>query len=324
LHLATTLVTEHLFVPASDPGITLYLRNKRPADLEAFGPARTVLFVHGANTPAEVSFDLPLGGMSWMDYIARRGYDVYLVDLRGYGRSSRPKEMSEPPDANRPIVRTATAVKDVGAAVDFILARRSLPRLGLIGWSWGTTVMASYTAQHPGCVERLVLYAPQWIRTTPSLISAGPGPLGAYRFVRRDQALARWLTGVPEGRRATLIPPGWFEQWADAAFASDPDGARQIPDTLRAPNGIIADNDEFWSAGRPVYDPGKITVPVLLASPEWDNDTPPYMAQALFSLLVNSPGKRLVPLPEGTHTMLMEANRLSLFEAVQAFLDAGA
>jgi alpha-beta hydrolase superfamily lysophospholipase len=33
------------------------------------------------------------------------------------------------------------------------------------------------------------------------------------------------------------------------------------------------------------------------------------------------PGKRYVQLAEGTHTIIMEKNRLKLFEAVQAFLD---
>jgi hypothetical protein len=45
------------------------------------------------------------------------------------------------------------------------------------------------------------------------------------------------------------------------------------------------------------------------------------MAQTLFPLLVNAPGKRYVQLPEGTHTIMMEKNRFMLFEALQAFLD---
>jgi alpha-beta hydrolase superfamily lysophospholipase len=28
-----------------------------------------------------------------MDYIAQHGWDVYLIDVRGYGRSTRPPEM---------------------------------------------------------------------------------------------------------------------------------------------------------------------------------------------------------------------------------------
>ena len=56
--------------------------------MTAFRPERTVLFVHGSTYPASTSFDLKLGDTSWMDYIATRGYDVYLLDLRGYGHSN--------------------------------------------------------------------------------------------------------------------------------------------------------------------------------------------------------------------------------------------
>jgi len=313
------VVMEEMMVP-SEAGIEIYVRNKRPADMSAFRPERTLLFVHGATYPAHTSFDLKLDGVSWMDYIATRGYDVYLLDLRGYGKSTRPLEMDDKPEANAPVVRGVTAVKDISAVVDFILRRRGIPRLNLLGWSWGTTLMATYTTENPGKVERLVLYAPAWIRTTPSL-SRPAGPLGAYRAVAREQAKSRWLTGVPEDKKAALIPAGWFESWADATFATDPVGAKMTPPALRAPNGVQQDGDEFFSAGKPYYDPAKITVPTLLVHAEWDRDTPAYMAQTLFPLLVNAPGKRYVQLPEGTHTIMMEKNRLMLFEAVQAFLD---
>ncbi len=319
-----SIVMEDTMVPARDPGIELFVRNKRPADLAAFRPERTVLYVHGATYPASTSFDLPLDGFSWMDYLAARGYDVWLLDVRGYGRSTRPPEMAEKPEAHPPIVRSDTAVRDIGAVVDVILKRRDIPRLNLIGWSWGTTTMATYTTQNPGKVARLVLYAPGWTRRTASLVPVGPGPLGAWRATTRAQALARWLTGVPEHKKATLIPAGWFDQWADAAWADDAVGARESPPVIRAPNGVLADSAEYWSSDRPYYDPAKITVPTLLVGAEWDADLPPYMAQTLFPLLVNSPGKRYVLLAEGTHTLLMEKNRLELFKAVQAFLDEGA
>src|SRR6476659_8742046 len=196
------IVMEEMMVPSSDPDIEIYVRNKHPADMTAFRPDRTVLYVHGATYPASTAFDLQLGGTSWMDYIAARGYDVYLLDLRGYGKSTRPKEMSQPPEANGPIVRGDTAVKDIGSAVDFILKRRNIPRLNLLGWSWGTTLMATYTTQNASKVERLTLYAPPWIRNTPSLVQSGPGPIPAYRMVRKDQALGRCLTGVADDKTA--------------------------------------------------------------------------------------------------------------------------
>lgn len=258
--------------------------------------------------------------MSWMDYIARHGYDVYLVDLRGYGRSTRPPEMDLPPEQNAPLVRTTTAVKDVGAAVDFILKRRGVSKINLLGWSWGTTIMGAYTVQNNDKVNKLVLYAPQWIRTTASLVQTG-AKVGAYRTVSRDAAKGRWLTGVPEDKKASLIPPGWFEAWADATFATDPVGSKRTPQVLRAPNGVVQDGLEYWSAGKPLYDPAGIRVPTFLAHAEWDADLPSYMLYAYFAKLTNAPYKRYVEIGEGTHTVIMEKNRMQLFQAVQQFLD---
>ena len=87
---------------------------------------KILLFVHGATYPAETAFDLPIEGVSMMDLIAARGYDVYLVDVRGYGRSTRPPEMSQPPEANKPIVSTKVAAHDLGAAVDYVLHKRKV------------------------------------------------------------------------------------------------------------------------------------------------------------------------------------------------------
>ena len=119
----TQLVSEDIMVKSPDPGIEIFVRNKRPANMTAFRPERTVVFVHGATYPAETAFDLKLDGLSWMEYIAARGYDVYLLDLRGYSKSTRPKEMSEDAKANPPIVRNDTAIKDISTVVDFVRER---------------------------------------------------------------------------------------------------------------------------------------------------------------------------------------------------------
>src|SRR4051794_2452929 len=311
---------EEFMVPAADPGISLYVRNKHPEGVSRFAGDKILLYVHGATYPAETAFDLKLNGLSWMEYIAQRGYDVYLVDVRGYGRSTRPPEMDKPAAEHEPIVRTETAVNDVGTAVDFIRKRRGVQKVNLIGWSWGTTIMGWYTSQNNDKVNRLVLYAPGWLRQSASLTDSG-AKLGAYRTVTREAAKARWLTRVPEDKKATLIPAGWFEARADATFATDPVGAKQSPPVLRAPNGVVQDGLDFWSQNKSTYDPANIKVPTLLIHAEWDRDTPAYMSHTLFPLLVNAPGKRYVQLAEGTHTIIMEKNRMKLFEAVQAFLD---
>lgn len=311
------IVTEDTMLASPDPGIQLFVRNKHPADRMDFGPDRTVLFVHGATYPADTSFDLKLGGFSWMDYIAECGFDVWMVDLPGYGKSTRPPQMDQPADKNAPIVSTEDAVRNVGAAVDMILAKRHIPKLDLIGWSWGTTIMATYTARHDDKVDRLVLYAPVWIAEGASPFK---GPIPAYRTVTKEDALKRWVRGVPEDKVASLIPRGWFDTWANATWAEDPVGARQSPPVLRAPNGVIEDFKDIWFAGKSTYDPAKITVPVLLIQGEWDADTPPYMSHKLFSLLTNTPVKRYVMVGEGTHHLMMERHRLELFRSVQDFL----
>lgn len=314
------IVMEEFMVPSNEPGIQLYVRNKHEAGRSNYTGDKVLLYVHGATYPAETAFDLQLNGMSWMDYIARHGYDVYLVDVRGYGKSTRPPVMDQPADRGEPFAGSATAVQDVAAAVEFIRKRRGVARINLLGWSWGTTIMGWYTAQNNDKVNKLVLYAPQWIRNTASLTDAG-GRIGAYRSVNMDQAKARWLTGVPEAKKADLIPPGWFEAWAQATIATDPVGARQNPPVLRAPNGVVQDGRDFWSAGKAVYDPGQIRVPTFLAHAEWDADLPSYMLHAYFARLTNVPYKRYVEIGEGTHTVIMEKNRMQLFQAVQQFLD---
>ena len=195
------IMRDEVMVPSSDPGIEIFVRNKRLANMAAFSPGRTLLFVHGATYPASSAFDLVLDGVSWMDYIASRGFDVYLLDLRGYGRSTRPKEMVQKPEANPPIVRGDVAVGDIGTVVDFILKRRGIPRLNLMGWSWGTTLMATYTTGHDEKVERLMLYAPVSFALHRRWCRPRPGPLGAYRTVTREVASNAGIPASQKTRR---------------------------------------------------------------------------------------------------------------------------
>ena len=315
------LASEEFMIPARDPGIALYVRNKRPEGMTRFAPQNVALFVHGATTPCETGFDLSLDGLSWMEYIAGHGYDTWFVNVRGFGHSTRPPEMNAPAQDNAPIVRTPLAAADVGCAVDFVRSRREVDRICLIGHSWGTRIMSMYVIANNDKAHKLVLYAPGWIRSTPSLTDPG-GKLGAYRTVTLADVIKRRNTGLPAGVKHTdLMPQAWFETWAEAAFAADPWGNRQNPKVMRAPTGPQADNREFFGSGREQYDPAGIRVPTLLIVGEWDADTPPAMAQALFARLSNAPYKRLVVIGEGTHIVFTEKNRLQLFREVQLFLE---
>ena len=233
-------------VPGGDPGISLYVRNKRLKTLGSYRPENVVLFLHG-----------------------------------------------------------------------WIRSRRSIPRLIVMGHSWGTVISSVYTTRHPDKVQRLVLYAPVWLRQTPSLTDAG-GSLGAYRQVKVAQAKARKDSGLRPG--VQLQSDAWFEIWARETFSSDPVGRLADPKFVRAPNGVVEEGRNTWNKGTPVYDPALIKVPTLLVLAEWDADTPPYMAQTLFPLLTNSHPKKLTILSKGTHGIMNETNRFALFDEVQRFL----
>ncbi len=314
------IVMEEFMVPGADPGIQLYVRNKRLASLNSFKADNVLLFVHGATYPAETGFDLKLDGISWMEVLAHQGYDVYLVDIRGYGKSTRPPEMDQPPMANKPIVNTDMAAKDYATAADWVRARRGVSKINVMGHSWGTAITALYATRHSDKIHRLVLYAPSWIRKTASLTDTG-GPLGAYRTVTIEQAKKRKDTGLKSGVKPQS--DDWFDAWAKAVFASDPVGAKASPQFVRAPNGVVEDGRTYWRSGKQIYNPEDIKVATLLILAEWDADTPPYMAQTLFPLLKNAKPKKLVILSEGTHGIMNEVNRFALFNEVHRFLEDG-
>jgi pimeloyl-ACP methyl ester carboxylesterase len=321
------LEAETYLIPSADPDIQLYIRNKHPAGVTTFAGEKILLFVHGATYPSETTFDLPLAGRSMMEHIAQQGWDVYLVDVRGYGGSTRPPEMGQPASENKPIVDTRIAVKDLGSAVDHILQRRGVAKINVMGWSWGTEIAGTYTTQHNEHINRLVLYAPLWIFTAaptgpnPATAASGNAQLPAYRTVTKEAARQRWLTGVAENKKADLIPSGWFEQWADATWATDAVGSKQSPPVLRAPNGVVQDLQTYWLAGKANYDPQGIRVPTLLLHAEWDAELPSYMAQTYFTKLTNAPYKRFVEIGEGTHSVMLEKNRMQFFRELMNFLN---
>src|SRR6202050_2622136 len=136
---------------------------------------RVVLFVHGAGTPAEVAFDAAYQDYSWMGYLARAGFDVFAMDMTGYGRSTRPWPMNDPcnlaaatcpPSYPHQLTTIASDWNDIGAVVDHVRALRHVDKVSLIGWSQGGPRAAGYAAQQQDKVLKLVLLAPAYGRNS--------------------------------------------------------------------------------------------------------------------------------------------------------------
>ncbi|WP_231849061.1 alpha/beta hydrolase [Paramagnetospirillum magneticum] len=315
-------VTEEFKIASKWPDQNLYIRNKHPAALYDVRPEKTVLFLHGATYPAHSSFDMAVDGQSWMDWMAAKGYDVYSLDIRGYGKSGHPPEMSQPPEANPPVVDTAEAVDDVSRAVDFILSRRNSQRIVLVGWSWGATLAGAYANSSQDKVERLVLYAPQWLRDVTPPTDAELARVPAWRQVDPREARDIWLKAVPEAKREGVLSKAVFADWLKATIASDAEPV--VPNTVRAPNGVVLDTMRFWASAKPRWNPERLSVPALVIQGEWDAEAPPAMGMKLFNRLTGSPFKRYVMVGEATHAALIEKNRKQLYQAVTEFLESPA
>lgn len=310
---AADIVCTDRRLKTSDGVDELFLRRKHGI-LDGGRPP--VLFVHGATYASSMTFDFPVEGFSWMDTLAAAGFDVYSLDLRGYGQSSRPAAMFRRPEENPPIVDSATALTDVLLAVETILAETAAARTSLIGWSWGTTLCAALAACRPDLVDRLVLFAPLWTFEGPAPI---PANTHAYRMLTADDARARWFASAPDNQRNLIISDDVFEAWSQAVFPLDPFNTGRVPPSLRVPNGVVRDIHMFWAKGRPTYDPEAIVAPTLLIRGALDRDTPAHMALELKGRLTAT-AARYVEIPNLTHMGLLEQPRRRLFDAVEGFL----
>ncbi|HIJ61811.1 MAG TPA: alpha/beta fold hydrolase [Rhodospirillaceae bacterium] len=312
---STPIAAADFLIPSQTPGIELFLRNKHLPRSTGFGPDRTILYVHGATLPAETVFDLPIDGLSWADHLALNGWDVWLVNIRGYGHSTWPNAMRLPADANPPVSTTEEAVADFTAAVNFIRAERRLDSLQLLGWSWGTVIAGSFAARFPAAARALVLVTPLWAHPDPATAPAYPKT--AWQEWTLAESRRRSQTGVPPDQADAILPASTVALWEQAVRTSQPPAAERVPEVFRSPTGVLA--DPAWRGQAP-YDPGAIIAPTLIIRGEWDNLTPGGMSLGLFDRLKSARLRSLTEIPRASHFVMAETGRTLLFDEVQAFL----
>src|SRR5690606_13722696 len=80
------------FTVESDDGMRLFVRALlAPAAAAAHGP---LLLVKGGRSGVLASWAVEAPGTATAEAFARAGHEVYLMDVRGFGRSSFPREMA--------------------------------------------------------------------------------------------------------------------------------------------------------------------------------------------------------------------------------------
>jgi pimeloyl-ACP methyl ester carboxylesterase len=324
-------------VPAISGQTTpIYVREVVQAGVALRTPAlgdQVVLFVHGAGTPAEVAFDVPRQDYSWMGYLARAGFDVFAMDMTGYGRSARPAAMNDPcnlsreqqltfvpallaapcmPSYGQQMTTLASDWNDIGAVVDHLLALRRVEKVSMFAWSLGGPRAAGYAAQHPEKVRKLVLLAPAYNRSAkgepPAQVPAS-GP--AMNTQSREEFIANWnrQVGCPDQYDPAVSESVW-----STMIESDPVGATWGGGVRRAPQVTT------WGWTSAVV--AKTRIPTLMVSGVHDKQVPPERVRDLYADL-GSAQKVFVDLACSSHNAMWERNHLLLFRASLEWLTKG-
>lgn len=105
--------------------------------------ATPIIFLHGGPGWLILDSDIAFYGQ-----LSKLGFDVYLYDQAGSGRSSRLADMRQ--------YTTARHVADLEA----IRMSIGADKVVLIAQSWGNTLAVDYMAAHPGHVEKVVFSSP--------------------------------------------------------------------------------------------------------------------------------------------------------------------
>jgi pimeloyl-ACP methyl ester carboxylesterase len=309
----------------------LYVRERVLAGSALRGtiaPERVVLFVHGAGTPAEVAFDVPYEDYSWMGYLARAGYDVFSVDMTGYGRSTRPAAMMDPCNlaADRQVGFTPASCKpsyahamttiesdwnDIGAAVDYIRQLRGVERVSLVAWSLGGPRAGGYALRHPQKVNRLVLLAPAYNRSSAAAAPARPAEGVAFNTQSRAEFDANWERQV---ECLGQVEPGVADSVWSEMLASDPVGATWGPGVRRAPQTATWG----WNAAAVA----KTQTPTLMIAAVHDRQVAAERVRELHADL-GAPNKVLLDLGCSSHNAMWEKNHLLMFRASLEWLEKG-
>ena len=305
----------------------LYLREAAPA-----GAMRlpVVVFIHGAGTPAEVSFDSRRDDYSWMRQVARAGFDVFSVSLTGYGRSTRPAPMSDrcnivkaqqpgyvtapcEPTYRGPLTTMTSDWNDIGEVVDYVRRLRGVERVSLVGWSQGGPRITGYAALQPAKVDRIVVLAPAYNRDGTA---TQPDPLptlsdGVMSVQSRKDFVANWdrqvgCTSQYDGAAAATL--------FDEMLESDPAGATWGQGVRRAPMVPT------WGFNKAAV--AQVKAPYLMITGEHDKQVPQQRVRELYEDL-GSDAKVLVDLGCSSHNAMWEKNRGLLFDATVQWLRTG-
>jgi len=257
-----------------------------------------VLFVHGSSMASQPTFDLTVPGRpdsSVMDWFAQRGFVCWTVDMEGYGRS----------DKNRDIFcDIANGADDLAAATDYIAKARGVKSFLTYGISSGALRAALFAERHPDRVARLALDAFVW---------TGEGaPTLANRRKKLPEFLARKRRPIDRAFVYSIFErdhPDCAEKRVVDAFA---DAILALDDSM--PNGTYID----MCSKLPVVNPEKITVPTAVLRGQFDGIAALDDLIEFFKKLPN-PDKQFIMLSGISHASFQQKNYKMVYQILLSF-----
>ena len=304
-----------------DSGVLLHIREvvAEGRERSVGKDGKVILLVHGSTFPATVAFDLDFPGASLMQSMALAGWDVFAVDLEGYGESSRPPSMEYPalfPDDPAP-VGPAVSLADVHRTVEFIKNLRLVERVHLLGWSAGAmNEVPSYAINYPDNITGIVLMGTSW--------RGWPATEDENHKENLDAAASKVDLSYPAnapvrwqrlGTDISKLPQGMIESYIAAHQASDPAAGVQ-GGAVRKPSGRMVQSTE----DSPHFDASLIKVPTLILRGENDPIASLDDNQALLDAL-GADIKKLVTIQGVGHFNHFENNRDESIKAIFEFLE---
>jgi pimeloyl-ACP methyl ester carboxylesterase len=258
----------------------------------------TVLFVHGSSMASQPTFDLQVAGRpdsSVMDWFSTRGYDTWCVDMEGYGRSDKSRNIN---------FDIANGAEDLAAAAEYIRNARGCGPLLVYGISSGALRAALFAEQHPDRVKRLALDAFVW---------TGQGsPTLADRRKKLTEYQARNRRGIDRAFVYSIFNrdhPDTTEHRVIDAFA---DAILSLDDSV--PTGTYVD----MCSKLPIVDPEKLTVPTLIMRGQYDGIASFDDLIGFFKRLPN-PDKQFAVMPGISHASFQQKNYLLVYHLLLSF-----
>jgi len=262
------------------------------------GPRGTVLFVHGSSMASQPTFDLQVPGRadsSAMDCFARLGYDTWCVDIEGYGRSDKHRDIN---------FDIANGADDLAAATEYIRRTRGVESFLMYGVSSGALRAALFAERHPERVRRLALDAFVWTGRGSPTLAERTKRLPEFRSRNRrpiDRAFVRSIF--------TRDHPGTADDETVAAFA---DAILALDDSV--PTGTYVD----MCANLPVVDPARITMPTIVMRGQYDGIASFEDLMDFFARLPNA-DKQFAVMPGIAHASFQQKNYRIPYHILHSF-----